>query len=401
MASEDSESVGKNTSTQWERTAVQNLLRNRTSGRYYGRWVVAGKQKWVSLKTDVFGVAKLRLADESAKIERTRGSAKSVEEGTGTVGDIITVYKARVDANSELRPASKARRHVALKKLLQTWPGIEKMKPSQITAPAVADWAARLKAEQHGKVAPGAKTGLPGNSATSVNSAIDTLKYLLEIAVERGVLHANPVAPRIRGVRLKKRPLRKKLSLPTRDQVKRLFEAMENNGSVGGRGVEAADLCRGLMYSGARLGEMHRATWACVDWERRLVHIPGVKTVTSERIIPLFPDLEELLKKVQARRVAAAAWKPDAKPETEPHDKIFQMSECQRTIDAAASRSGAPRITHHDFRHLFATICIESGVDIPTVSRWLGHADGGALAMKTYGHLRQDHSQSQAAKVVF
>jgi site-specific recombinase XerD len=30
------------------------------------------------------------------------------------------------------------------------------------------------------------------------------------------------------------------------------------------------------------------------------------------------------------------------------------------------------RITHHDLRHLFAMRCIESGVDVPTVSRWLG-----------------------------
>jgi integrase len=52
-------------------------------------------------------------------------------------------------------------------------------------------------------------------------------------------------------------------------------------------------------------------------------------------------------------------------------------------------------------RHLFATRCIESGVDIPTVSRWLGHKDGGALAMKTYGHLRDEHSQAMAAKVAF
>jgi hypothetical protein len=29
------------------------------------------------------------------------------------------------------------------------------------------------------------------------------------------------------------------------------------------------------------------------------------------------------------------------------------------------------------------TRCIESGIDIPTVSRWLGHQDGGVLAMKT------------------
>jgi len=40
-------------------------------------------------------------------------------------------------------------------------------------------------------------------------------------------------------------------------------------------------------------------------------------------------------------------------------------------------------------------------VDIPTVSRWLGHKDGGALAMKTYGHLRNEHSQQMEQKVRF
>ncbi|MDI1319392.1 MAG: tyrosine-type recombinase/integrase [bacterium] len=62
---------------------------------------------------------------------------------------------------------------------------------------------------------------------------------------------------------------------------------------------------------------------------------------------------------------------------------------------------GLKPINHNDLRHLFATRCIESGVDIPTVSRWLGYSDGGALAMKTYGHLRQEHSAAQAAKVLF
>jgi hypothetical protein len=40
-------------------------------------------------------------------------------------------------------------------------------------------------------------------------------------------------------------------------------------------------------------------------------------------------------------------------------------------------------------------------VDIPTVSRWLGHKDGGALAMRVYGHLRQDHSFSAIKQVTF
>jgi integrase len=81
--------------------------------------------------------------------------------------------------------------------------------------------------------------------------------------------------------------------------------------------------------------------------------------------------------------------------------KVFRVSECQKAIDRATKKVGAHRITHHDLRHLFATQCIESNVDIPTVSRWLGHKDGGVLAMKTYGHLRREHSQAQALKVSF
>ncbi len=65
--------------------------------------------------------------------------------------------------------------------------------------------------------------------------------------------------------------------------------------------------------------------------------------------------------------------------------KVFLVHECQKSMDRAAKKVGMARITHHDLRHFFATICIESGADIPTVSRWLGHKDGGALAMRTYG----------------
>jgi integrase len=87
--------------------------------------------------------------------------------------------------------------------------------------------------------------------------------------------------------------------------------------------------------------------------------------------------------------------------EESPGQKVFEVREAQKAINAACKKIGASRITHHDLRHLFATRCIESGVDIPTVSRWLGHKDGGALCMKTYGHLRQDHSLAQAQRVSF
>jgi integrase len=88
-------------------------------------------------------------------------------------------------------------------------------------------------------------------------------------------------------------------------------------------------------------------------------------------------------------------------PKANLDDRVMGVMECQKAMDHAARKVGMRRITHHDLRHLFATRCIESGVDIPTVSRWLGHQDGGALAMKVYGHLRDQHSAAMAQTVRF
>jgi integrase len=99
----------------------------------------------------------------------------------------------------------------------------------------------------------------------------------------------------------------------------------------------------------------------------------------------MIPELQAMLEQMRQQR------------SDEPLDTpIMRVNECQKSMNRAAKIVGMERITHHDLRHLFATICIESGVDIPTVSRWLGHKDGGALAMKVYGHLRDEHGSLMA-----
>ncbi len=385
----------------WERTSVTNLLRNRDSGRYYARWKIAGKQRWQVLNTDVFSVAKLRIIQESGKVQGLRGSRASVAAGAGTVGDLMRIYEERSKVNPDLKPASISGRLVALKKLRKTWPELESLKPAQVSHSAIMDWATRFKTHGTNYTPPGAKTALRGNSATSVNRAIDTLRRLMDIAVERGAVHSNPVLIKPTEGRLKKKVTQKRLILPSAADVHRVFAAMENNGARGGWGIEAADFCRFMAYTGARVAEVPKVTWACVDWDKKQVQVKGFKSETSERTVPLFPALDALLKKIIERRKRAAVYAVGGKPYLDSKDPIFRISEAQKSIDKACETTGVTRVTHHDFRHLFATVCIESGVDIPTVSRWLGHADGGALAMKTYGHLRQEHSAAQAVKVNF
>ena len=117
----------------WEKTQVQCLLRHKHSGRYYGRFKVSGKQKWVALDTDVFSVAKLRVADEATKFQKIRGTITEVEAGKATMGQIFDICRQRLEANEDLQPGTIKTRQTALKKVLKTWAGIEDMQPAQIT----------------------------------------------------------------------------------------------------------------------------------------------------------------------------------------------------------------------------------------------------------------------------
>ncbi|MFY9924414.1 MAG: hypothetical protein WAK51_08055, partial [Opitutaceae bacterium] len=276
----------KNEDALWEATSVQNLLRRKSSGRYYGRWTVGGKQIWKSLRTEVFTVAKLRLSDDGAKIEKLRGSKSAVSGGTGTVGDLMAIYEDRVKGNADLKPNSKKARLCGVIKLRKTWPELAGMRPRSVTPAAIADWVAGFKAGKGASFRPpGAKTEVKGNSASSVNRAIDTLKRVMEIGVLSGSIHANPVSVRAPDgqSRLKKKVGQKKLTLPSAADTHRIFVSIEASAGKGGWGAEVADFCRFLFYTGCRVGEVSAVTWACVDWQKKQIRIKGSKTETSDR----------------------------------------------------------------------------------------------------------------------
>ena len=61
------------------------------------------------------------------------------------------------------------------------------------------------------------------------------------------------------------------------------------------------------------------------------------------------------------------------------------------------ARAGIPKVRFHDLRHTFATIALQNGVDIKTVSGMLGHFSAG-FTLDTYAHVTSD-MQKQAAVV--
>ena len=61
-------------------------------------------------------------------------------------------------------------------------------------------------------------------------------------------------------------------------------------------------------------------------------------------------------------------------------------------------RAGLSRIRFHDLRHTFATLALQNGVDIKTVSGMLGHYSAG-FTLDTYAHVTTS-AQKEAARAM-
>ena len=58
--------------------------------------------------------------------------------------------------------------------------------------------------------------------------------------------------------------------------------------------------------------------------------------------------------------------------------------------------AGLPHIRFHDLRHTFATLALQNGVDVKTVSSMLGHYDAG-FTLRTYTHATRQKQDEAAA----
>lgn len=360
----------------WTRTSVQNLVRHR-SGRYYARVYGNGKESWKSLKTDLLEVAKAKLKEFSGQIEKTVRAAAANDRGRMTMADCAIVFRAKLQSGFGLRgrgnmlrritPNSIHYREQTILALFRSWPELEKLDVRKVGQGEIEAWSRRFSSAY---------------SATRYNNTLDTLRALLRIAEEAGARHGNP-AEKVGRMEVKA----KSLILPEREQFLAFVESIRNNGAWCSR--DCADLVEFLAYTGARKEEAANVTWGDVDLLRdRLLF--RITKGGRPRHIPLIPDAKELLTRIKAER----------KEDSASHS-VLRVKEAQKAMNVAATKIGMARITHHDLRHLFASTCIEAGVDIPTISRWLGHRDGGVLAMRTYGHLRDEHSAAAAKRVSF
>ncbi len=345
---------------------AENLYRLEPSGGYYALLKRGDKQFRRSLKTKDRKLADRRLTELRAQV----GNLTITDDARLSFDDIATRW---MDTTKHtLKASSITRRGTCIKNLSPFFLGvsIRNVQPKHCE---------RWLTERGSTIA-----------AQTLAHELNAMKSIFDYAARLGLILTNPAKD------IKRRKISQaRIVVPTRQQFRDILAAIRQSDGRADSQAKAkpgADFVELLAYSGCRLHEAASLRWRDVDFEKGALTVSGGERGTKNdetRTVPMTDALRTLLLRLRDER------------QPKPEDSVTLADSAKKCLQTACRRLQCEQFTHHDFRHFFATTCIEAGVDIPTVSRWLGHKDGGALAMRVYGHLRQEHSIRAAQLVRF
>lgn len=169
-----------------------------------------------------------------------------------------------------------------------------------------------------------------------------------------------------------------------------------------------------LYYTGCRKGEVLGLQWGDINWESKTVHIVrnidlatnkddqrhvgNLKTVASDRIVPIPQALIDILKPMKGldhNYITSNSSTPLTAAQCA-HRWNTMMLDCgyARYNDKHTSRSGNVRgidndITPHHLRHHYVTSCVIAGLRPEVVMMIVGHSDYHTT-LSVYTHLMHD-----------
>lgn len=214
------------------------------------------------------------------------------------------------------------------------------------------------------------------------------LRQILDEAVRRGLLTANPAA----NLKLPEKRSRQ-IAIPELAAVQRVIAEIRH---------PVARMLAELLYrSGLRLNEATALQWADIDEDAGRLHVrrsldPATgklttpKTAESFRVVDVPRSLITLLQAYR-KSVPSKLWVFPSEGDGPFNDRNFS----QRHWAPALKRANAPALTPHGLRHLFASHLLQQGVEILYVANQLGHTSA-AFTLRQYGHLLRETSPSRA-----
>lgn len=344
----------------WLSTPVPNLVRLKQSGSYYLRGRFGGEPIRESLGTKSFRAAKVKLAERMSELRKavpSRGLPKTIHEA-------LTQQLLGIEKNQSLKESSKEHYREIVGTITKGDAAIRDVPLSSMDHELIRDWWSET-----------AKRYAP----VSANQAFNFIRRIVELGRSAGVIRGNPMA----GLKRMRVP-KTKLKILTAEEFRTLVAGVRAHPLAGDI---SANWISFAAFSGMRPGEIEALTWGDVGPDVITVRggLGGTKN-NLERPVPIIPPMRDLLATMKRGK---------------PTDLVFTRGRPKKSLASACRRLGLPHLRIYDLRHTFATFSIAAGVDVPTLAKWLGHQDGGKLAMATYIHPTDEHSQRSAAKVTF
>jgi len=230
-------------------------------------------------------------------------------------------------------------------------------------------------------------------SATSINHTIDTLQWVLSIALEYKLIPENPAAGKRR--RLKEAP-KPPVHLDTAEQIEALIDAAEDlDRDLRFTLTERKAIVATFVLAGPRALEVGYMRWRDVDFASGRLFIGRSKTQAGLREIKMLPILRDVL---AAHKASAYRSGPDdlvfptvtggRRDKDNLRERVLaQVFERANELLEERGRVPLPKgLTPHKLRHTYASVLIACGEDPISVMKQLGHTDP-AFTLRVYSHM--------------
>ena len=278
---------------------------------------------------------------------------------------------------------------------------------STITTREVAEWVRVLQRTPNGR-------GGTFSDATA-RKYLNALSDLFARAVSDELVPMNPA----RSLYKKPTPEKKRARYFEPAEVAALLEAARTlpvdagRAGRGGGGRVAADaypwiypLLATAALTGARKSELFGLEVDDVSFKYRCVHVRpnhwrDLKTAGSERAVPLWPQLEEILRAYLLEREQTGGLGALLFP-SHRHEEERMLDNVDRLLDRIGERAGVTHPRLQAFRHSYTAARIQTlergaPVHIWQVARELGH-QSSSMIEERYGHLARVTERSEVVE---
>jgi integrase len=332
---------------------ITGLIQYVPNGKYYANVSRRGKLYRESLGTTDLEFAKRKLADFKKKLDRT-------EPKYGKISLVAWLEEHYFPTLRGSEGALAAKQRI-IDKVKEKWPAAALQPMRDLRESEVL----RFLNAEYGKW-----------SSSYWNSAVSLLRDAFAMAVRDRVLFESPAAEL--KYRKRSRPIR---LTPTYEEFRAIVEHIRSQQFNGHDADESADFIEACGLLGLGQAEVSGIQRAHIDLDSGRIAIFRHKTSVAFHV-PIFPQARFLIEKLCAGKKST--------------ERLFKIDQARAALANACRRLELPRFTHRSLRRMFITRAIEKGVDVKVIAQWQGHVDQGVLILKTYSHVRPEHSNRMA-----